>query len=329
MISALVNNVLTTANGGDGDCSSMLIHQCRDVLGKLFPSANLHETYIQPCTGGITNKLFKAVIKSEGKVVQSVLIRIYGRGTDAIIDRETELRNMRLLCEQGLAGRLYGVFENGFVYEYIEGTALTCDELPVHMELVARELAKWHSIRPDSSLANVSPSLFKTLRRWLDKVHRDDLDDASRLSYLHHINSLESKYKDAVAVLCHNDVLSANVILCPDAQSVKFIDYEYSAFSIAAFDLANHFCEYAGFDCDWGKLPTDEQMVRFVKAYNPALSNHQIDDFMATIKDFMPAAHLFWGLWGLIQSRLSDIDFDYTTYAHKRLAMIPPQPAPQ
>ena len=32
-----------------------------------------------------------------------------------------------------------------------------------------------------------------------------------------------------------------------------------------------------------------------------------------------PAPHLFWGLWALVQLSLSDIDFDWETYAHERL----------
>lgn len=33
----------------------------------------------------------------------------------------------------------------------------------------------------------------------------------------------------------------------------------------------------------------------------------------------VPLSHLKWGLWGLIQDRLSDVDFDYLGYARMRL----------
>jgi hypothetical protein len=33
----------------------------------------------------------------------------------------------------------------------------------------------------------------------------------------------------------------------------------------------------------------------------------------------MPLSHLKWGLWGLIQDRLSDVDFDYIGYARMRI----------
>jgi thiamine kinase-like enzyme len=50
-------------------------------------------------------------------------------------------------------------------------------------------------------------------------------------------------------VLCHNDVLSGNVLLEPttDGQisgdpKITLIDYEYSGYNYRAFDIANHFC---------------------------------------------------------------------------------------
>lgn len=52
-------------------------------------------------------------------------------------------------------------------------------------------------------------------------------------------------------VLCHNDLLSGNVMLVPldeydqfqqQKYCIKIIDYEYSGYNYRAFDLGNHFC---------------------------------------------------------------------------------------
>ena len=37
------------------------------------------------------------------------------------------------------------------------------------------------------------------------------------------------------------------------------------------------------------------------------------------IEQFSALSHLMWGLWALIQSRLSQLDFDYVNYAKLRL----------
>lgn len=47
-------------------------------------------------------------------------------------------------------------------------------------------------------------------------------------------------------VFCHNDLLLANIIFDSDSNSVHFIDFEYAAPNYQAYDIANHFCEFAG-----------------------------------------------------------------------------------
>jgi thiamine kinase-like enzyme len=47
-------------------------------------------------------------------------------------------------------------------------------------------------------------------------------------------------------VFCHNDLLLANVIYNAEKSTVTFIDYEYSNYNYQAFDIGNHFAEFAG-----------------------------------------------------------------------------------
>lgn len=47
-------------------------------------------------------------------------------------------------------------------------------------------------------------------------------------------------------VYAHNDLLFGNVLYNQEQNSVVFIDYEYTAFNYQAFDIANHFAEFAG-----------------------------------------------------------------------------------
>lgn len=288
------------------------------LLGLVFPELDLDDTHIEPCVGGFTNKLFKANVKAQdlGRDLH-VLIRVFGTKTEYIIDREAELRHMLMLGERGLAGKIHGIFENGYVYEYILGAPLSPIEMPEHYQLIAREMATWHSIKPNNS--SVGPTLFSTLRNWLNMVDDTDIDCSERHAYAQIINKLESSFKDEPVVFCHNDILSANIILAEDRTAVKFIDYEYASFNFAVFDLANHFCEYGGFECDWTRLPDDSHIARFLEAYN---NQNGSPEMISKIRDCMPAAHLLWGVWGLIQSRHSDIDFDYAGYARKRLAML-------
>lgn len=52
-------------------------------------------------------------------------------------------------------------------------------------------------------------------------------------------------------------------------EAIRLIDYEYAGLNAVAYDIANHWCEYAanyGTDTpevlDYGKLPSPEQRVR-------------------------------------------------------------------
>jgi aminoglycoside phosphotransferase (APT) family kinase protein len=47
-------------------------------------------------------------------------------------------------------------------------------------------------------------------------------------------------------VFCHNDLLLANIIHNANKSTVTFIDYEYSNYNYQAFDIGNHFAEFAG-----------------------------------------------------------------------------------
>jgi ethanolamine kinase len=292
--------------------------QCLSLLSFVFPDLDLGDTCVEPCVGGLTNRLFKAHVKAKDLGLDlQLLIRVFGAKTEYIIDRQAELHNMLMLGERGLAGKIHGIFENGYVYEYIVGTPLSPVEMPEHYQLIAREMATCHSIKPNDS--SVGPSLFTTLRNYLNMVDEADIDRSERHAYTEIINRLESAFKDEPVVFCHNDLGSVNIILSEDSTAVKFIDYEYGSFNIAVFDLANHFCEYAGNECDWTRLPDDDQMARFIAAYNPQIESKEM---INKIHKCMSASHLLLGLLGLIYSRHSDIEYDYAGYGRRRLAML-------
>lgn len=156
-------------------------------------------------------------------------------------------------------------------------------------------------------------------------------------------------------ILGHCDLLSGNVIIRPHDDKadgvvtpVSFIDYEYTTPVPAAFDIANHFAEWGGFACDYNVLPTRSQRRAFITEYlrsysevaDPA-SFPRLSDTTSTVKnpagseaslrayarqlhrdvdDFRGLPGFYWGIWALIQATISQIDFDYASYAELRLA---------
>lgn len=160
-------------------------------------------------------------------------------------------------------------------------------------------------------------------------------------------------------VFAHTDLLSGNVIVNPTSKSssssgavngskeiasVHFIDYEYATPSPAAFDIANHFAEWGGFECDFSKLPTKTQRLTFIREYISSYNAHisakkgansgsemlrkhwtreqeelETWKLFDEVDVFRGVPGFYWGVWALIQDTISQIDFDYAAYAEIRL----------
>ncbi|KAF2637111.1 ethanolamine kinase 1 [Massarina eburnea CBS 473.64] len=148
-------------------------------------------------------------------------------------------------------------------------------------------------------------------------------------------------------IFAHCDLLSGNVIIEPTpcsaaasrrssasddsdddaAASVSFIDYEYATPAPASFDIANHFAEWGGFDCDFTVLPTRLVRRSFLREYLRSFSTHsdraykdaELDELFEQVDLFRGVPGFYWGIWALIQAQISLIDFDYASYAEIRL----------
>jgi choline/ethanolamine kinase len=110
------------------------------------------------------------------------------------------------------------------------------------------------------------------------------------------------------------------------------VDFEYAGYNYQAFDIANHFCEwmydYRSSDPHKMKLnlyPNENQQVDFLQSYIDAYSTsvETHDNYLQKLKldvyAFTLASHVMWGLWGLVQSGHSQINFDYLSYGMERL----------
>ncbi|OJJ63549.1 hypothetical protein ASPSYDRAFT_243093 [Aspergillus sydowii CBS 593.65] len=186
------------------------------------------------------------------------------------------------------------------------------------------------------------PNLWTVLQRWILALPTDTETQCERRRGLQ--TELERVVREFDTgngigedglVFAHCDLLSGNVIILPSEESsndgvetVNFIDYEYATPSPAAFDLANHFAEWGGFNCDYGMMPTRSVRRRFLTEYVRSYAQHQgipessqpeiVDQLCEEVDRFRGLPGLYWGTWGLIQAQISQIDFDYASYAETR-----------
>lgn len=332
-----------------------VISGAKDILKVIRSHWDLSSVEFKIFTDGITNKLvgcFNKPKQEDNNSTQQngstdysnsvVLVRVYGNKTDLLIDRKAETRNIKLLHSYGFAPSLFATFKNGLAYEYVPGVTLTPETVtrPEVWQLIASRMADMHKVSQDNSLA-IPPAresmLWKKVQSFFDLVP-ERFSDANKHSRLEKTflpiskirNEFELLYKklkslNSPLVFAHNDLLLGNVIYTESLQQITFIDYEYADYNFQAFDIGNHFAEFAGVDeVDYKRYPSKEFQLKWLRTYLEAyletsdVSDEQVERLYVQVNQFALAAHFFWTIWALIQAEYSTIDFDFVDYAFIR-----------
>lgn len=289
--------------------------------------------------GGITNLLFRV----EG-LSRPCLVRVFG--AEGMIDRTVENATFQALAEEGVGPPYYGRFANGRVEGWMEGMRhLQVRELPDVLEGVAQSLAQLHGsfvIPPHLEPHYQQPSLWTQLDDWWQQsIHNTyqtdaDTERATALDLPSLRHELDWLRRDVVppnakVAFCHNDLLAANILVDDQRSQIQLIDFEYGGLNYCAFDVANHFNEFAGGPpldptphYEW--LPSVDQQRRFCKAYLEAVdkkdtvTDDQVDALVDQVQAFLLVNHLYWGLWAVNQAATEGCDeFDYMEYGTQRI----------
>ncbi|XP_073669341.1 ethanolamine kinase 1 isoform X3 [Paramisgurnus dabryanus] len=260
-----------------------------ELLKKLRPQWKPEDIQIKAFTEGITNQLMGCYVGSltEDPVV---LVRVFGQMTELFLDREKEKEMFRVLHKYGCGPRLYCSFTNGICYEFVRGVVL--DDILLKRPSVYR-----------FSVHLEAPNI---------KIIIKEIEELK--SHLNHI--------DSPVVLCHNDLLTKNIIYNPEEGTVKFIDYEYADFNYQAYDIGNHFNEFAGINnVDTSLYPSCELQFDWLTAYlesfkrcsgmESSVTKKEVKELYIKVCKFSLVAHFFWCLWALLQAKHSTIDFDF------------------
>ncbi|KAL0125429.1 hypothetical protein PUN28_004508 [Cardiocondyla obscurior] len=268
-----------------------------------------------------------------------VLIRIYGNNSDLLIDRKSEINNIRILNKAGYTHCIYATFNNGFAYEFLEGETLTTETVrdPKIYPLIAKRMAEMHDLKFENKSVLKEAFIWEKLKKFMQimpKRFSDSLKQAKFEMLIPSYAILEKEYQmlkstlskvNSPVVFAHNDLLLGNVLYNSKQESVVFIDYEYTAFNYQAFDIANHFTEFAGFDePDYSLYPSESFQKMWLKEYlqvynmTTTVPENDIDKLYWQVTKFTPLPHFLWAIWALIQSEHSHIDFDFLTYASIR-----------
>uniref|UniRef100_A0A8B9RGP0 Ethanolamine kinase n=1 Tax=Astyanax mexicanus TaxID=7994 RepID=A0A8B9RGP0_ASTMX len=349
---------------------------CREFLHGAWKTVEENDFQITVIRGGLSNKLFLCALPEEQQSVgdepRNVLLRLYGailqmscnkgesrqsnkdnhfQGAEAMI---LESVMFAILAERQLGPKLYGIFPQGRLEQFVPSRKLNTDELkiPSISSEIAEKIAKFHRMRMPF---NKEPKwLFGTMEKYMSQVQslaftrETHLRKFSRLMSYNLPQEMESlrcllESTQSPVVFCHNDLQEGNILLLSgrenmDKQKLMLIDFEYSSYNYRGFDIGNFFCEWTyDYTCDVSpyfktttkNYPTKAQQMHFFKSYlleyDPGIANlseeDQLklrEDMLVEVNRFALASHFFWGLWSIIQARISTIEFGYLDYAMAR-----------
>jgi thiamine kinase-like enzyme len=249
-----------------------------------------------PLGGGITNSNYRIDVGGE-----SFVLRLVGENTDLLgIDREVEHAASRAAAAIGIGPEVVDFLrpEGCLVTRFIAGRAVEPDEMgrPEMIERVARTLRTVHALPPIGGTF----SAFEVVETYAERARQRGIafpPDFARLQ--RHLNSFRPAPGALVDRLCHNDLLNANFL---DDGSLRILDWEYAGMGDPFFDLAN-FSRNHGFN--------ESQDVLLLQATFGQATPQRL----ARLRLMRVASDLREAMWGLLQSGISKLDFDFRGYA--------------
>ncbi|XP_009097538.1 choline kinase alpha isoform X2 [Serinus canaria] len=332
---------------------------CKEFLPGAWRGLREEQLRISPIRGGLSNMLFQCSLPDTIETVadepRKVLLRLYGAilqmGAEAMV---LESVMFAILAERALGPKLYGIFPQGRLEEFIPSRKLSTEELslPDISAEIAEKMARFHGMKMPF---NKEPKwLFGTMEKYLNQVLRIKFTRESQTRKLNKLLSynLPQEMQNLRAMLeatsspvvfCHNDCQEGNILLLEgressENQKLMLIDFEYSSYNYRGFDIGNHFCEwmydysyekYPFFKASVLKYPSKKQQLHFLSSYLSAfhdgfenLSDEEKseleEEVLVEVNRFALASHFFWGLWSIIQAKISSIEFGYLEYALSR-----------
>ncbi|GAB1609617.1 choline/ethanolamine kinase-like isoform X1 [Argonauta hians] len=327
---------------------------CKECIGGTWSTLTEDEFQISPLSGGMTNYLYICSLPNEITVLRpdeprKVLLRVYGhlaKTSAGFVVRNSVI--FAILSEKCLGPKLYGAFPDGRLEEYIPARCLSRTDLlnPIIFKSIATKLGYFHTL--EMPLCKRPKWLYDVMHMWLSEIKEAFLlnglwtqEDLRKFlpknleKEMHDLMDSLEKINSPV-VFCHNDLQEGNVLIldsCDDpVKKLTVIDWEYCAYNYRGFDLGNHFLEWC-YDYNVDEppyfafceesYPSKKTQYEFFEAYlasnsKSEITEQQLKTLYVEANSFALASHFMWGLWSLVQSRTSEINFGYLEYALNR-----------
>jgi thiamine kinase-like enzyme len=285
------------------------IPELTEVVARLSALLGPREGGVRPLEGGITNRNFLVHFGGDDYVV-----RLPGKDTNLLgIDREAECLATKQASELGIGPKVAAMFEDPscLVTCFVEGRVLSSEELREKGTLaeVAYGLRAFH----ESGLELPTDfQVYDVVREYAEvaRSRGGELPAAfdETLERAREIVAAVRDHPEHRTSPNHNDLLAANFIQASD--KVVIVDWEYAGMGDPFFDLGN-FAVNNELDEPGGD--------RLLEAYfrEPATPRRQAAlNLFRFMSDFREA------MWGVVQTNVSELDFDFPAYADKHFQRL-------
>jgi thiamine kinase-like enzyme len=281
-----------------------MVSELNDLLARLEASLAPMRGEPRELDGGITNRNFRVTFGDADYVV-----RRPGKDTELLgIDRESERLANEAAAGLGIAPAVAVALEDCLVTRFVDCRSIDAGELAADVEQLARDLRAFHDSGAQLPSRFDVPALL--------------VEYAAAVSARG--GAVPAAYDEAVGVAtricavlapwdprpCHNDLLAGNVIRASEDGRLMIVDWEYAGMGDPRFDLGN-LSVNNGFD-----EATDERLLRAYYGQPPTDAQHAALKLMRVLSDAREAA------WAVVQTTISELDFDFDGYARKHFERL-------
>ena len=266
-----------------------------DAVERLWPGRRATVTAL---SGGITNHNFRVDVDGA-----SYVLRLGGADTHLLgIDRQVERGANARAAEVGVgpAVERFVEPEGWLVTRFIDGRPIALEEMrePRNIRRVALALRRFHDAEAIAGRFDAHAVVEEYAREAAER----GVEIPEAYAAAHETSErIRATRGPQALVPCHNDLLNANFL---DDGSIRIVDWEYAGMGDRFFDLANLSVNH-----EFGEVE-DRALLEtyFGEVTESALRDQRQMKFMSDFREAM---------WGVLQSGISELDFDFKAYAAK------------
>jgi thiamine kinase-like enzyme len=287
----------------------IFIPEVTEAVARLSALLGPRQGGVVSLEGGITNRNFRVNFGGTDYVV-----RLPGKDTKLLgIDREAERLATNKAAELKLGPKVAAMLDHPpcLVTCFVESREVSAAELRESrsLEEVAAGLRGFHESGlelPTDFYVSEVVSGYAEISRSRGGSLPDGYQHARDCA--RKVGKAVRKNAEHQPVPCHNDLLAANFL--HDGNRLVIVDWEYAGMGDPFFDLGNFAVN--------NELGDDDE-ERLLAAYfgEPATRRRR-----AALKLFRFMSDFREGMWGVVQTNVSQLDFDFQGYADKHFRRV-------